>query len=135
MLTRTGSDDDTEPQNLEAALALWRGEPLQGCDYAWADGHIHRLQATLIGLLERAGHARLARGDAAARSSSPSKPSRSTNSTRHPGDSHSRPTMRSGLRESTTRRYDQLARDLDQQLGLQPTRETQLLYRQLLEQA
>ncbi len=49
-----------EPQALEAARELWRG----GSDYAWADGHVHRLRATLIGLLERAGNARLERGDA-----------------------------------------------------------------------
>jgi DNA-binding SARP family transcriptional activator len=39
-----------------------------------------------------------------------------------------------GLRESITRRYDDLARSLDEQLGLQPTRETRVMYRQLLEQ-
>jgi two-component SAPR family response regulator len=57
------NDADNEP-DLEAALALWRGEPLEGSDYAWADVHIYRLRATLLGLLERAGHARLERGDA-----------------------------------------------------------------------
>jgi DNA-binding SARP family transcriptional activator len=40
-----------------------------------------------------------------------------------------------GLRESITKRYDDLAHALDDQLGLQPTRETRLMYRQLLGQA
>ena len=31
-----------------------------------------------------------------------------------------------GLRESITRRYDELTRSLDEQLGLEPTRETPL---------
>lgn len=40
-----------------------------------------------------------------------------------------------GLRESITRRYDDLAHALDEQLGLQLTRETRLMYRQLLGQS
>lgn len=40
-----------------------------------------------------------------------------------------------GLRESITHRYEQLTRSLDQQLGLQPTRETRVIYRQLLGQS
>jgi hypothetical protein len=39
-----------------------------------------------------------------------------------------------GLRESVARRYDELARSLDEQLGLEPARETRLIYRQLLGQ-
>lgn len=135
LLGRTSSDDDNEPQNLEAALALWRGEPLQGCDYAWADGDIHRLQATLIGLLERAGYARLARGDA--RGALDLAEQAIALDQFH--EASWRLALQAdhalGLRQSITRRYDQLARNLDQQLGLQPTRETKLLYRQLLGQA
>ena len=37
-------------------------------------------------------------------------------------------------RESITKRYDDLAHALDEQLGLQPTRETRVMYRQLLRQ-
>lgn len=40
-----------------------------------------------------------------------------------------------GLRESITKRYDDLATALDQQLGLQLTRETRVMYRELLGQA
>lgn len=129
------SHTDDEPQNLEAALALWRGEPLQGCDYAWADGHIHRLQATLIGLLERAGHARLAHGDA--RGALQFAEQAIALDQFH--EASWRLALQAdhalGLRESISRRYEQLARNLDQQLGLQPTRDTKLLYRQLLGQA
>jgi hypothetical protein len=39
-----------------------------------------------------------------------------------------------GLRESITHRYDDLTHALDEQLGLQPTRETRVMYRQLLGQ-
>jgi DNA-binding SARP family transcriptional activator len=40
-----------------------------------------------------------------------------------------------GLRESITRRYDELVRALAEQLGLEPARETRMIYRQLLGQA
>jgi DNA-binding SARP family transcriptional activator len=39
-----------------------------------------------------------------------------------------------GLRESITRRYDELIRSLNEQLGLEPARETRLIYRQLFGQ-
>jgi DNA-binding SARP family transcriptional activator len=39
------------------------------------------------------------------------------------------------LRESITRRYDDLTRSLDEQLGVEPARETRLVCRQLLGQA
>jgi hypothetical protein len=57
-------------------------------DYAW---DIHRLLATLIGVLERAGHARLERGDITAYSNPPNKQSRSSNPTRHPGSWRGKP--------------------------------------------
>ncbi len=38
------------------------------------------------------------------------------------------------LRESITRRYDELTRSLDEELGLEPARETRVMYRQLLGQ-
>jgi DNA-binding SARP family transcriptional activator len=40
-----------------------------------------------------------------------------------------------GLRESITRRYDELVRALDKQLGLELARETRVIYRQLPGQA
>jgi DNA-binding SARP family transcriptional activator len=39
-----------------------------------------------------------------------------------------------GLRESITRRYDELTRSLDEELGLEPARETRLVYQQALSQ-
>jgi hypothetical protein len=91
----TSTDADNEP-DLEAALALWRGEPLEGADYIWADAHIHRLRATLLGLLERAGHARLERDDARGALHRQSRSSHSTSSTRPPGAWRCKPNTRSG---------------------------------------
>lgn len=130
----TNTDTDNEP-DLEAALALWRGEPLEGSDYTWADGHIHRLRATLLGLLERAGHARLERGDA--RGALQMAEQAIALDQFH--EASWRLALQAehalGMRESITRRYDDLAHALDEQLGLQPTRETRVMYRQLLGQA
>ncbi len=128
-----GTDADNEP-DLEAALALWRGEPLEGADYTWADGHIHRLRATLLGLLERAGYARLERGDA--RGALHIAEQAIALDQFH--EASWRLALQAehalGMRESITRRYDELAHALDEQLGLQPTRETRVMYRQLLGQ-
>jgi DNA-binding SARP family transcriptional activator len=134
LLASTDPNGDSEPQTLEAALELWRGEPLEGSDYIWADGHIHRLRATLIGLLERAGHARLEHADA--RGALELAEQAITLDQFH--EASWRLALQAdhalGLRESITRRYDDLTRSLDEQLGLQPTRETRVMYRQLLGQ-
>jgi len=127
------TDADTEP-DLEAALALWRGEPLEGADYIWADAHIHRLRATLLGLLERAGHARLERDDA--RGALQMAEQAIALDQFH--EASWRLALQAehalGMRESITRRYDDLTHALDEQLGLQPTRETRAMYRDLLGQ-
>jgi DNA-binding SARP family transcriptional activator len=133
LLANTGPDDD-EPHALEAALELWRGEPLEGSDYTWADGDIRRLTATYLGLLERAGHARLEREDA--RGALQMAEQAIALDQFH--EASWRLALQAehalGLRESITKRYDDLAHALDEQLGLQPMRETRVMYRQLLGQ-
>jgi DNA-binding SARP family transcriptional activator len=125
---------DADPSALERAIALFRGEPLSGCDYPWADGDLHRLQATRIELLERVGRARLAAGDArgaldAAQRGLDYEPL---------NESLVRLAMEAeatlGLRGSIGHRYEQLSRELAQELGLEPDRRTRALYRQLLGQ-
>jgi two-component SAPR family response regulator len=134
LLASGNPDSEAEPQTLEAALALWRGEPLEGSDYAWADGHIHRLRATLIGLLERAGHARLECGDARGALQLAEQAIRLDQFHEASWRLALQADHALGLRESITRRYDELNRALDEQLGLQPTRETRVMYRELLGQ-
>jgi len=84
-----GAGQNGQPQALEAALALWRGEPLEASDFAWTAGHIHRLRATLVGPLERAGNARLERGDGAGALELAEQPSRSSTEHGWPGSSTS----------------------------------------------
>ena len=131
----TASRGESNPDALEPALALWRGEPLEGSDYLWADGEIRSLRATLLDLLERVARLRLARGDA--------RGALRTAEQAIALDALHEPSWRLalqaehslGLRESITRRYDELTRSLDEQLGLEPARETKVIYRQLLGQA
>lgn len=130
-LLSASEDDDA----LERALGLWRGEPLEGSDYLWADGDIRRLRATLLDLLERVGRRRLIRADAR----------RALQLAEHAIalDRLHEPSWRLalqaehalGLRESLTRRYEELRTTLDDELGLEPARETRAVLRELLAQA
>ncbi len=134
LLSAASGEEAGSAQVLEQALALWRGEPLEGSDYLWAEGEIRSLRATLLDLLERVGRLRLASHDA--------RGALQIAEQAIGLDGLHEPSWRLalqaehalGLRESITRRYDELARELDEQLGLEPTRETRVIYRQLLAQ-
>jgi two-component SAPR family response regulator len=133
LFTATGEPADAGA--LEAALALWRGEPLEGSDYLWADGEIRSLSATLLDLLERVGGLRLARGDGRA-ALEMAEQSIVLDGLHEPSWRLALQAEHSlGMRESITRRYDELTRSLDEQLGLEPTRETRMIYRELLGQS
>jgi len=130
----TESNDTSDPATLEAALALWRGEPLDGADYAWADGEIRNLRATLLDLLERVGCLRLKRGDARG-ALQMAEQAIAFDGLHEPSWRLALEAEQSlGLRESMTRRYETLSRVLDEQLGLKPARETRLVYQQALSQ-
>lgn len=134
LLTIASDDSTSDATTLERALALWRGEPLEGTDYLWAEGEMRSLSATLLDLLERVGRVRLAHGDA--------RGALQIAEQAIALDQLHEPSWRLalqaehalGLRESITRRYDDLTRSLDEQLGLEPARETRVIYRQLLGQ-
>lgn len=133
-LLTASSSDTTDPADLEAALALWRGEPLEGSDYLWSEGETRNLHATLVDLLERVGRSRLGRGDARG-ALQLAEQAITLDGLHEPSWRVALQAEHSlGLRESITRRYDELARSLDDQLGLEPARETRLVYRQLLGQ-
>ena len=134
-LLTAANSDDAEPGAPERALALWRGEPLEGSDYLWADGEIRSLRATLLDLLERVGRLRLARGDAHG-ALQMAEQAIALDTLHEPSWRLALQAEHSlGLRESITRRYDELTRSLDEQLGLEPARETRVIYRQLLGQS
>ncbi len=129
------SDAEHEQQALQDALTLWRGAPLAGCDYLWAEGDIHRLHATLLDLLGRVGQSKLANGD-------PRGALQAAEQAITLDDLHEaswRLALEAehalGLRGSLTKRYDALSHLLDEQLGLRPSQETRMMYRQLLGQS
>lgn len=120
LLAANSDDTSHDPAALESALALWRGEPLEGSDYLWAEGEVRVLHATLVDLLERVGRSRLAREDARGALQMADQAIAL--------DGLHEPSWRLalqaehalGLRESIARRYDELTRSLDEQLGLEP---------------
>jgi DNA-binding SARP family transcriptional activator len=129
------NDPDIERDALEAALALWRGDPLAGADYHWADGTIRHLQAVQLDLLERVAYARLDAGDATAALEAAERGIASEEL--HEGLWRVALQAESdiGRREAITQRYDTLRDRLDNQLGLQPESDTTRLYRRLLAQS
>lgn len=123
---------DEAPAALDRALALWRGEPLDGADYPWADSHLRQLRGTQIDLLAQAGTARLQAGDA-----------RGALQAAEHGiaiDQLHEPCWRLalqaeaalGLRDAVVARYERLAGLLDDRLGLRPEHATTALVREIL---
>lgn len=135
LLTVASDDTTSDATTLERALVLWRGEPLEGTDYLWAEGEMRSLSATLLDLLERVGRVRLAHGDARG-ALQMAEQAIALDQLHEPSWRLALQAEHAlGLRESITRRYDDLTRSLDEQLGLEPARETRLVYRQLLGQS
>jgi DNA-binding SARP family transcriptional activator len=118
---------------LAEALALVRDQPLAGLDYPWAGGEIPRLRALMTGLFERMGHLRLKEGEPAA---ALALAERGIELDRY-NEALERVAMNAEgvleLRQAVIDRYERLCRRLDE-LGLEPERETRILYRQLLGQ-
>jgi DNA-binding SARP family transcriptional activator len=134
LLAKADREPGTRRQLLQRALRLVRGEPLAGSDYPWALGEIRRLRATIIDRLTALGQLRLDDGDPAGALGAAEQAIAL--------DPFNEPTHRLamkaegvlGLRQAIAERYDQLARELDSRFGLEPERETRVLYRTLLSQ-
>ncbi|MGA9877099.1 MAG: BTAD domain-containing putative transcriptional regulator [Solirubrobacteraceae bacterium] len=109
LLTAARDDATSDATTLESALALWRGELLEGTDYLWADGEMRSLSATL---LERVGRVRLAIATLVAPSKRQSRQSHSTNYTSRVGAWRSKPNTLSDYasRSPPLRRPDPLPR-------------------------
>ncbi len=125
-------DADRE-QLLERARALVRGEPLAGLDRPWAAGEVRHLHAVVAGLFQQLGELRLNRDPAAALACAEEAIALDPYA-----ESAQRLAMRAeaalGLREAVIERYEGLRHELETKLGLEPERETRLLYRRLLSQ-
>lgn len=135
LLTGLDSSPPSDAARLiDRALELWRGEPLSETDYAWADGHIRQLEASLSKLAVAAARSRLDVGDAlgALHVAEQALAIDDLNETFVRIALEAEGAL--GRREATTERYETLCRRLDAQLGLEPERATRILYRQLLTQ-
>jgi DNA-binding SARP family transcriptional activator len=121
-------------RHLERALLLVRGEPLYGSDYPWALGETRRLRATIVDRLVELGSVRLddCRPAAALTAAEQALALDPFNEPAHRLGMNAEAAL--GLRQAIVDRYQHLVRELDTRFGLEPERETRLLYRHLLSQ-
>lgn len=129
-----GAGEENEPALLERALGLFLGEPLTGIDALWADGEQRRLNLIRLSLLERVGRLRLEFGDAASALHVADEAAALDGSNEHIVQLAIEAEAALGRREAVVERYERLRRELDERFGLEPGRETKLLYRRLLSQ-
>lgn len=136
LLAQADATDEPKVQRpiFERALLLFRGEPLAGWDYTWAEEEVRALRSTHVELLERAGHARLVTGDAHGALQAAQQGLALDNYNEGLWRLAMQAESRLGLRDSITQRYQQLRSLLDEQLGLQPESATRALYHELLGQ-
>jgi DNA-binding SARP family transcriptional activator len=119
---------------VRQALALWRGDPLSGADYPWADAHVQQLESTLSKLADIAARAMLAAGDAhgSLRVAERGLGLDNLNETLVRITLEAEAVL--GRREAVTERYEAFRGRLDERLGLEPQQATRMLYRELLSQ-
>jgi DNA-binding SARP family transcriptional activator len=119
---------------LESALALFRGQPLAGIDALWSDTEMRRLCALQVELLEHTGRVRLEGGETIGALEAAERAHALDPSNERPVQLAMEAEAALGRRESVVERYERLCRELGEQFGLEPSRETKLLYRRLLSQ-
>lgn len=125
---------DEQRVRLERALVLFRGESLAGIEALWADSDQRRLTALRADLLERAGRRRLESGDASGALALAEEAAAADPSNERPVRLSIEAEAALGRRDAVVERYERLRRNLDDQFGLEPSRDTKILYRRLLGQ-
>jgi DNA-binding SARP family transcriptional activator len=123
-----------DDESLEAAVSLWRGRPLAGTDFLWAEAFVHELHAALLDLLGRVASARLSASNPRGALEAAERAITIDNLHEPSWCLALRADHALGLHSGVTKRYDALSHLLDEQLGLQPSRDTRMLYRELLGQ-
>jgi two-component SAPR family response regulator len=113
---------------------LFRGDPLDGSDYAWSESELPRLRATFVELLEHVARGRLEAGEARACLGAAERGLEVDPL----NESLWRLAMEAenalGLRQAVAERYERLRGLLDERLGLEPAQETRRLHLRLLAQ-
>lgn len=120
---------------LERAVAMFRGDPLAGIDALWAETEQRHLTALRADLLERAGRFRLESGDAVGALDLAETAAALDATNEQPVQLAMEADAALGRREAVEDRYERLREGLDERFGLEPSRETKLLYRRLLSQS
>jgi DNA-binding SARP family transcriptional activator len=119
---------------LNQALDLFKGEPLAGSDFPWAQDDQRHLRAVHFDLLEQAARVRLGAGRPTAALMTANEGLASEPYNERLACLAMQAEAALGLRSAIINRYEQLTKTLDEQLGLQPGAETRRVYRQLLSQ-
>ena len=119
---------------FERGLALFRGQPLAGMDGLWASSETRRLCALQIELLDRASRVRLEAGEIIGALEGAELAHVLDPSNEQPVQLAMEAEAALGRRDVVIERYERLGRELEERFGLEPSRETKLLYRRLLSQ-
>jgi DNA-binding SARP family transcriptional activator len=119
---------------LERALALFRGQPLAGIESLWAGIESRRICALQVELLERTGRTRFEAGEIISALEAAERAHALDVSNERPVQLAMEAEAALGRREAVVERYETLCSNLDQQFGLEPSRDTKVLYRRLLSQ-
>jgi DNA-binding SARP family transcriptional activator len=133
-LREQAQGEEHMPALLERSLALFRGKPLADIDALWADSEQRRLTSLRLSLLERVGRLRLESGDAARALEVADEAAALDGSNERVVLLAIEAEAALGRRDAVIERYERLRRDLDERFGLEPSRDTKLLYRRLLSQ-
>jgi DNA-binding SARP family transcriptional activator len=120
---------------LERAFSFFRGEPLAGSDYLWAEGEVRRLRAVFVDLAGRIAESRLAAQDVTGALSACEAALRVDELSEPLWRLAMEAESRLGLRSAVVARYAALRSVLADRLGLEPERETRALFRTLMAQA
>jgi DNA-binding SARP family transcriptional activator len=133
-LERLRSRPEWDRGEFERANALVSEEPLADVNYSWADGERRRLQAIQLELLERIARKRLEDRDGSGALAAAERLVELDPLNERGWCLAMEAEALLGNRQAVLDRYEQLARMLDERLGLRPSGDAKSLYRRLLAQ-
>jgi DNA-binding SARP family transcriptional activator len=119
---------------LERALGLMGGEPLADLDYPWAAPERRRLKAIQAETVGQVAQARLEQGNGSGALETAERLIDLDPLNEHGWCLAMQAEALLGQRQAIIDRYEQLARELDERLGLRPASQTRDTYRRMLGQ-
>jgi DNA-binding SARP family transcriptional activator len=128
------ADETAKHAFLEQAVLLFRGEPLQGTDYAWGDSERRRLHAVQAETLALVAKSRLKNRDSSGALNAAEQLIEHDPLNEQAWCLAMQAESALGHRQAILDRYQQLIEKLDERLGLRPAAETRDTYHRLLSQ-